>query len=106
MRELNVDTFSFIKQDIKIEKITPKQLDRMASLAGGYLPLFSKVALKYRTWGLNKIQLSETEIRTYILEEYTFLKRPVFLIGNKIFIGNAPANIKALQAELDSFFMK
>jgi len=90
----------YIFQDIKTEKITAAQLDEMKKLAGSYEALFSRVALKYRSMGLNEMTLNEKDYRKYILEEYTFLKRPVFLIGDKIFIGNSPKNIAAAKAAM------
>lgn len=79
-----------VLQDIKTEKITAAQVDEMAKLAGSYEAVFSKVALKYRSLGLNKMKLTEKDFRKYILEEYTFLRRPVVIAGDEIFIGNAP----------------
>jgi arsenate reductase (glutaredoxin) len=84
----------FVMQDIKTEKITPAQIDEMAKMAGGYEPLFSRVALKYKT--LDPKPASEKEYRRLILEEYTFLKRPVAIIGNRIFIGNSKKNVEEL----------
>ena len=81
---------SFELQDIKTEPITAAQLDEMKKLAGSYEALFSRVALKYRSMGLNKMTLTEKDYRKYILQEYTFLKRPVMIVGDRIFIGNAP----------------
>lgn len=86
-----------VLQDIKTEKITPAQLDEMKNRAGSYEALFSRVALKYRALGLNKMKLTEKDYRKYILEEYTFLRRPVAVIGNEIFIGNAPKTTEALK---------
>jgi arsenate reductase (glutaredoxin) len=85
----------FILQDIKTEKITPAQIDEMEALAGSYESLFSRVALKYRGMGLNEMKLTEKDYRKYILDEYTFLKRPVIIIGKQIFIGNSPKNVAA-----------
>lgn len=82
-------------QDIKSEPITAPQLDEMAKMAGSYEALFSRIALKYRAMGLNEMTLSEKDYRKYILQEYTFLKRPVIIIGKQIFIGNSPKNIAA-----------
>jgi arsenate reductase len=87
-------------QDIKTEKITVEQIDEMAGLAGSYEALFSRVALKYRSMGLNTKKLTEKDYRKYILEEYTFLKRPVLINGNEIFIGNAPKNVAAAKQSL------
>lgn len=84
-----------VLQDIKTEKITPAQLDEMKKLAGSYEALFSRVAMKYRSMGLNEQQLTEKDYRKYILEEYTFLKRPVIVIDDKIFIGNSKKTIEA-----------
>lgn len=90
----------YILQDIKTEKITDQQLDEMAALAGSYEALFSRVALKYRSLGLNKKVLTEKDYRNHILQEYTFLRRPVIISGENIFIGNSPKNVAAAKSEL------
>ena len=87
-------------QDIKTNPITAIQLDEMAKIAGSYEALFSRVALKYRALGLNNMSLSEKDYKNYILEEYTFLKRPVAVVNNQIFIGNAKATVAALKEAL------
>jgi arsenate reductase len=92
IKELNPGP-EFILQDIKTEPITSQQLDEMQSMAGSYEALFSKVALKYRALGLNQLKLSEKDYRKYILQEYTFLKRPVIIFNQHIFIGNAPKTV-------------
>jgi arsenate reductase len=86
----------FELQDIKTQPITAKQLDELKKVAGSYEALFSRVALKYRALGLNTMALNEKDYRKYILQEYTFLKRPVVVIGDAIFIGNAPKVVKAM----------
>jgi arsenate reductase len=86
----------FELQDIKAEPITAKQLDELKDLAGSYEALFSKIAMKYRSMGLNEMKLTEKDYRKYILEEYTFLKRPTIIIGDQIFIGSAPKTVKAM----------
>jgi arsenate reductase len=45
--------------------------------------------------GLNEMALTEKDYRKYILEEYTFLKRPVVVSGDKIFIGNSKKVVEA-----------
>lgn len=95
MGELNLEGFE--KQDIKTEAITPTQIEEMKALSGSYESLFSKIARKYRALGLNDKNLSEEEMKNYILEEYTFLKRPVFIIDDQIFIGNSKKNVEAVK---------
>ncbi len=90
----------FQYQDIKKEPITSEQIDEMKNLAGSYEALFSRVAMKYKSMGLKDKNLSEQDYRTYILEEYTFLKRPVFIIDGKIFIGNSPKNVAAVKGAI------
>jgi arsenate reductase len=100
LKETGLEKKGFEMQDIKTEKITPGQIDEMAKLAGGFEPLFSRVALKYRALGLNEKKLTEKDYRKYILEEYTFLKRPVVIAGNKIFVGNSKANVETMKKEI------
>lgn len=95
IKETGIDKKKFVMQDIKTEKITPAQLDEMKALAGSYEALFSRVALKYKT--LDPKPSTEKEYRKLILDEYTFLKRPVAIVGDKIFIGNSPKNVAALK---------
>jgi len=92
----------FVMQEIKTEKITPAQLDEMKKMAGSYEALFSRVALKYRIMGLNTMQLNEKDYRKYILQEYTFLKRPVIIVDNDIFIGNSKKTVAAAKAAIHS----
>ena len=95
--ELNWDEET---QEIRSEKITEKQLDEMAILAGSYEALFSRRAIKYKSMNLKKKTLIEADYKQLILEEYTFLKRPVFLIDGAIFIGNTKKTVEAVEAAL------
>jgi arsenate reductase len=53
--------------------------------------------LKYKELGLKDKHLSEQDYRKLILDEYTFLKRPVVFAGDKIFIGSEKKTIQALK---------
>ncbi|MCR9287966.1 MAG: hypothetical protein NXI23_11320 [Bacteroidetes bacterium] len=90
----------FEKQNIKEEKITPEQLEEMKEKSGSYESLFSRRAMKYKAWDLKNKDLSEKDYKNYILEEYTFLKRPVFLIGEEIFVGNTKKVVEAVAKAL------
>ena len=95
-----IDRKGFVMQDIKFEKITAAQLEQMKKLAGSYEALFSRRALKYKVWKLKDRQLTEKDYRDLILKEYTFLKRPVVILDNRIFIGSEKKNVEALAAAL------
>jgi len=99
IKELN-DGEGFELQNIKEEKISAKQIDKMHVLAGSYEALFSRRAMKYRSMGLNEMDLGENDYRKYILEEYTFLKRPVIFIDGDIFVGNSKKVVAAAKAKL------
>ncbi|MCB0546038.1 MAG: hypothetical protein KDD19_00530 [Phaeodactylibacter sp.] len=90
----------FELQDIKTERITPGQIDEMKAMAGSYEALFSRRAMKYRSMGLDKQDLSEQDYRRLILEEYTFLKRPVILIDSEIYVGNSKKVVAAAKSKL------
>ncbi|MDX1407193.1 MAG: ArsC/Spx/MgsR family protein [Saprospiraceae bacterium] len=91
----------FIFQDIKENNIGPEALDAIAEQMGSYEALFSRRARKYRSMGLGDQDLSERDYRKLILEEYTFLKRPVIVIGDHVFVGNAKATVQAAQEALE-----
>lgn len=82
-------------QDIKQEGIDEKTLDWLKEKVGSYEALFSKKAMKYRSMGLNNMDLSEADYKKYMLEEYTFLKRPFMINGEEVFIGNAKKTVEA-----------
>src|SRR5690606_40704031 len=63
--------------------------DVCSSDLGSYESLFSKRAIKYKTMELKNKALSEKDYQKLILEEYTFLKRPVIIINDAIFVGNS-----------------
>ncbi len=87
-------------QEIKTESITLTQLEEMHKLAGSYEALFSKRARLYKERGLKEKQLSDNDYKNLILEHYTFLKRPVILLENQIFIGNAKKDVAAAKKTL------
>ena len=97
IKKTAIDKKGFVTQDIKFEKITPAQLDEMKNIAGSYEALFSRRALKYKELGLKDKKLAEKDYRKFILEEYTFLKRPVVIINDKIFIGSEKKNVESLK---------
>lgn len=98
MKELDLSGFD--QQEIKSEPITAEQLAEMKALAGSYEALFSRRAMKYRQLGLHEQTLTENDYRDWILQEYTFLKRPVILIGNDIFVGSSKKVVAAAQETL------
>jgi arsenate reductase len=100
LAEIDAEKKGFTLQDIKTEKITPAQLDEMKEKAGSYEALFSRRALKYKELNLKDKALTEKDYRRLILEEYTFLKRPVALVGKRIFAGSEKKTVEELRSAL------
>lgn len=101
IKELNLGN-DFEYQDIKSTKITEAQLEEMAKMSGSYESLFSRKAIKYRAMGLAEKTLTENDYKKLILEEYTFLKRPIIIVGNAIFLGNAKAVVDKANKVIDN----
>jgi len=90
----------FELQDIKEKNVSAQELDKMAKQEGSYEALFSRRAMKYRGLGLNEQTLTEKEYRSWILKEYTFLKRPVVVIDDHYYVGNSKKVVAAAAAAL------
>ena len=67
---------------------------------GSYEDLLNKRAKLYKERGLKDQALKEEDFKALLLEHYTFLKRPVAIVHNRIFIGNSKNNIEALKTAL------
>lgn len=87
-------------QDIKETPITVKQLEEMHALSGSFEALFSRRAKLYKERGLKDMNLQENDYKNMILEHYTFLKRPVVIFNDHIFIGNSAKVVEAANKKI------
>ncbi|NJM78821.1 MAG: arsenate reductase [Flavobacterium sp.] len=78
-----------VYHDIRQEPLTEEIVAEMKSLTGSYEALFSKRAQLYKERDLKNKNLTDEDYKNLILEHYTFLSRPVFVIDGKIYIGNS-----------------
>ena len=97
-----VNTEGFEMQEIKSTPVSENQLEEMYKRTDTYESLFNKRARLYKSKGLSDMDLSEDDFKKYLLEEYTFLKRPVFIIDNEIFIGNSKKTVDGVKAKTNS----
>jgi arsenate reductase (glutaredoxin) len=84
---------TLVFHDIKQNPITAEELEEMHALSGSYESLFSKKAQLYKSMDLKNKSLTEDDFKKYILEHYTFLSRPVFIINESIYIGSTQQNM-------------
>ena len=93
---------NLVFHDIKQDPITLEELEEMHRLSGSYEVLFSKKAQLYKSMDLKNKSLTEDDFKKYILEHYTFLSRPVFIIDGKIYIGNSQQNMLQVMKALSN----
>ncbi|MBK8599309.1 MAG: arsenate reductase [Flavobacterium sp.] len=91
---------NLVFHDIKQNPITVEELEEMKRLSGTYEALFSRKAQLYKSLDLKNKSLTENDYRDYILQHYTFLSRPVFIINDKIYVGNNSKVIQEVQKAL------
>lgn len=99
LAEIGPDHFTI--RDIRNQPISAQEIERMAQGAGSYEALFSRRAMKFRELDLGSKDLTEADYKTYILEHDTFLKRPVFVFENDVFVGNSKKTTAAVVARLE-----
>lgn len=87
--------------DIKTNPLKKEQLFEMHRLSHSYEALLNKRAQLYKKNELHIKTLSEDDYKELLLEHYTFLKRPVFIDKENIFIGNSATNIANLKNYLN-----
>jgi len=95
-----LDLEDFDKIDIKNNPLTEPQLLELYVITESYEELFNKRAKKFREEGLNQQELTENDYKKLLLDEYTFLKRPVFLINGELHVGNAKKTVANLVEKL------
>lgn len=100
LKEVNLPE-NFIKQDIKNQEITVKELEEMFTLSGSYESLFSRRAKLYKERNLKDEKLQERDFKNLILEHYTFLNRPVIINNSEIFIGNSRKMIEDIKKSIN-----
>lgn len=83
--------------DIKQTNIDGETLDWLKEKVGSYEGMFSKRAMKFRSQGLHEMNLTEADYRKYMLEEYTFLKRPFTIYDEHVWIGNTKKEVESAQ---------
>ena len=84
--------------DIKKEPLDAPLLDLLYAKKQSYKALLNTRAQKLK--GVDKQQLTEANIKALLLEHYSYLKRPVLVFNDQLFVGNAPATVLAAKAAL------
>ena len=99
MDELDIPQ-SFIKQDIKTQGITEAEVEELYNMTDSYEALFSKRAKLYKERNLKEAKLLDEDYLNLLLEHYTFLKRPIIVNNDEIFIGNSKKTVAAAKESI------
>jgi len=100
IKEVGLNEKEFEFQDIKQSQISSTELELVRSHVKSYEELFNKRARKYASEGLKEKKFTDIEWKTLILNEYTFLKRPVVVLNEEVFVGNSKKTVEALKIAL------
>jgi arsenate reductase len=86
-------------RNIKEEPLSRAEIEELAKTLGSAENLFSRRSAKYRELGLRDKILSEDEMLDLMAGEYTFLKRPILAVNDKVIAG-------FFEKEYDEFFRR
>ncbi len=96
MKELNIGKDVTLRE-IKSTPLSANEVDQLAKKAGSYEALFSRRSQQYKALGLKDKALTEADYRHYLLEHYSFLKRPVLELSDAVFIGNQKTVVEQMK---------
>ena len=88
------------QREIKAKAVTEEELQELYALTQSYEALFSKKSTQIKERNIDVKSLQEEDFKTLILEDYRFLKHPVFIINQEIFIGSDKKNVELLRERL------
>jgi arsenate reductase-like glutaredoxin family protein len=91
------DLSRWVLREIKSQPISLEELEAMHQLTQSYEVLFSKKSTQIKARAIDVKSLKEEDFKQLLLAHYSFLKRPVFMTENHIFIGNEKENLVNLQ---------
>jgi arsenate reductase len=94
------DLKDLILQDLKVEGISPSELDFLRTRVSLYEDLLNKRARLLREYTLSEDDNREDQIRDLILSHYSFLKRPILVLQNQIFVGNSEKIVQSAKEAL------
>ncbi len=86
------------QRELKSQPVSEEELNEMYAKTKSYEALFSKKSTQIKARSIDLKSLTEADFKTLILDHYSFLKRPVFITDQKIFVGNDKKNLEALDA--------
>ena len=100
LKEINLSD-QFTLREIKSNPITSTEVEKMKDIIGSYQALFNKRSKLYSQYNLKEKKIDEKDYKKYLLQHYTFLKRPVILYRKKIYIGNSFKTVESFKQDFN-----
>ncbi|MBN9313594.1 MAG: arsenate reductase family protein [Chryseobacterium sp. 39-10] len=94
MQDLDLNDWEL--QEIKSAPVTEEQLAEMYAKTKSYEALFSRKSTQIKLRGIDVKSLKEDDYKNLLLDHYSFLKRPVFITDDAIFVGSEKSNLQLL----------
>ena len=95
---------SIKKIDLKKYPLKESDLEELFNISKSYESLFNKRAILFREMKKKLKKINEKDYKKMLLSHYSFLKRPVLLINEKLFIGNSKEIVNKAALEIKSIF--
>lgn len=92
-----VDTTGFELREVKGENITKEELHELRKHVDSYNDLINRRGRFYAQNDLKNKNLSDAEWEELLLQEYSLLKRPVFIDGDLFYAGNSKKTVEQLK---------
>lgn len=87
--------------DIKTNPVSQADIESFHRVTGSYKELINGRSMQFRSMSKKAKDLNEEEAQNLLLQHYSFLKRPLILIGEELFVGNSQKNVEALIVRLN-----
>lgn len=91
------DWSAWYRRELKNENVTEEELEVMYQMTHSYEALFNKKSTQIKIREIDLKSLNEDDFKKLILDHYSFLKRPVVISEDVIFIGNDKKTIEKLR---------
>ncbi len=98
LAEINTEGATMV--NIREEIIDKETLDWLKKKVGSYEGLFNKRAQKLKEMKPEEKPVKDADFKKLILKDYTFLKRPVIICGDDVWVGNEKATVTSLIAAI------
>ena len=90
----------FEMRNVKDKPLNADELRYLRERTSSFESLFNRRSQQYRAQGWHEKDMKESDYEALLLSHYSFLKRPLLVDGDLLFIGNPKKVVAAAKAHL------